>query len=395
MDFDEFLIELNHNRNCNFIAYAMTYLHADSVDATIKYIQSLGIDVVGYVLIMEHHITGKILSKEDFLCAANNHIEFIYLNSKSITVKSFFDTIKAYSMTLCGAANNKKNRKDIYLAFPDLDIFWAREVGGIFSDKNMKYVILEDGAASYMNDIVRRLCFFEEEEAAQYNILLRTVKRTKIVVRTWMTTVLEKLLYKRKRLVYGTIFCTNIKKGTVISKNLQWAPFFLDVYKEKGLSLQSKILDDFVCDVLINTQCLEENKATDGQVDFELYKKCIRILDQHHLSIVLKPHPRELNVQKYVQLQCRVCDGIKASQEIILASLPQKPKCIVSIYSSTLLNVQGLFEVPAVSLAKIVLKENISDSLRETLLDFIAKHEELFLFPESIEEFEDMILKLV
>lgn len=144
---------------------------------------------------------------------------------------------------------------------------------------------------------------------------------------------------------------------------------------------------------MVNTQCLAENKITDGHLDLNLYEKVVDIAREIGLSVVLKPHPRELNVEKYKRLRIKLIPSDTA-QEAILANLEEKPKCIVSIFSSALLNAWGLFDIPAISLAKIMLKEEINEEFRRQLMDFIKQYNGVFLFPESYEKFKNAIQSL-
>ena len=58
---------LINNRNCNFIAYGNTVLHACGIDAVVKYLSDKGIELNGYILIGEHGVTGRLLSKDNFV----------------------------------------------------------------------------------------------------------------------------------------------------------------------------------------------------------------------------------------------------------------------------------------------------------------------------------------
>lgn len=62
--------------------------------------------------------------------------------------------------------------------------------------------------------------------------------------------------------------------------------------------------------------------------------------------------------------------------------------------SSTLLNAYGLFDIPAISLAKIMIREDINSVFAGQLNDFIDQYKNVFIFPENMDELKDVLLSL-
>lgn len=58
---------LRENSECNFIAYGNTVLHACGIDAAVKYLHNIGIDLNGYILMGEHGVTGRVLTRKHFV----------------------------------------------------------------------------------------------------------------------------------------------------------------------------------------------------------------------------------------------------------------------------------------------------------------------------------------
>ena len=168
-------------------------------------------------------------------------------------------------------------------------------------------------------------------------------------------------------------------------------------YYKRALKRQLKMetpieFKEFSKSILINTQCLFESNMTNGIVDLKLYKDAVKIVKKYNEKILVKPHPREMNIRKYEDIGCDLIKEMEYSQEVILSNLKEMPLCIISVFSSTLLNATGLFGVPAISLAKLMLRKNISKNMVGVLKKYIRQYDNIILFPDSWEELENLIM---
>ena len=146
--------------------------------------------------------------------------------------------------------------------------------------------------------------------------------------------------------------------------------------------------------IVINSQGLGEFGISDGKTDFQAFEKVAELLADSKERIVLKPHPREKEINKYINLGWDVLKT-RVSQEVLIAKTNIRPKCIISIYSSTLLNAYGLYNVPVISLAKILLRERLSNTLRNQLMRYVDMYEGIVLFPSNYDELLSIINKTV
>ncbi len=393
MNYKEFLNELKTNNECNFIAMAVTVHQANSIDATIAYLEDNGVKLNGYVLMIPHGKTGKVVVPEKFV-NKNENIKYIdYENTfKLETIKD-----KIYGRLLPffnNFFNKETNQKVFYIGASQLQYFWIYGLNQIFPNRNFKLILLEDGDGSYADHFNDLLNFVKR---AQNNLtnLKYYITYIKFCISYFFEFINYKIFDKKRNLIRSTIFLKITKDGKYkLIRNEKMSKYYEEVFKKFGSNIPREKLKIFENSALINTQPLNSNNISDGIVDFEAYRKVIESLKSLNINVVIKPHPRELDYKKYEEFNCNIFNDNTYSQEAILANLDRKPKCIISIFSSTLLNATGIYGIPAISLAKIILKEKINDVFVEQLKDFINRYKDLFFFPETYEELSEYLREL-
>lgn len=389
---NEFCKMLEKDRQCNFVALAITYLQANSIDATIKYLQAKGVEINGYILIASHKVTGMLLDESMFLCRDNPNIKFIEFDYTS--TEKFGSFQKISNKLSIFFDSKKKSKNDIYIAWIDIDMYWVGMLKNI-TPKKVTYILLDDGGGSYANKYDDIVHLIQYGNNGKKNGLKVRLKKIKVYLNCLFRDIIINRMKKTNRIIWSTIFHKVYENGSYkLVPNSDLTPFYVDTLGETGKALDERDINVLYDSALFNTQCLVENKITDGVIDYELYKKCSLILKKHSIDVVIKPHPREMNKIRYNEIADFVYEGNGYSQEVLLARGEKKPKCIISIFSSTLLNAYGLFGIKAISLAKIVLREEISEGFREQLSEFIELYGDLFFFPETLEEFENMVKEL-
>lgn len=390
MNYQEFINELKTNSECNFIAEAITVHQANSIDATIAFLEDNGVKLNGYVLMISHPTTGKVVTQEKFV-NKNENIKYIdYENDyrfnslKDKILGRFFPLFKNF-------IDKESNHKMFYIASPNLRLVWLYCLNQYLPNRNYKLILLEDGAGSYEDQFNHRInyikCYYNNTYSLKYYIFY-----LKFCFYYFIEFINAKILEKKRHLIRNTIFL-NKKEGNTyrLIRNEKMSKYYQDVFKKFGSNIPKEKLKIFENAALINTQPLKSNNITDGIIDFDAYRKVVEILNNLKIPVVIKPHPRELDYKKYEEFNCKIFNDNTCSQEAILANLDCKPKCIISIFSSTLLNATGIYGIPAISLAKIILKENINDVFVEQLKDFINRYKDFFFFPETYEELTEYL----
>ena len=393
MNLIEFLNVLKTNPECNFIAQTVTTLQANSVDATIAYLAEHGIDLNGYVLMIPHGTTGKLVTRDKF---TNNNPRIRYIDFEFSDTLSLKDRIiaKVYSL-FKNIKKKKSNQSDFYIASPVFNFNWLYLLRKIYPNRNFKFVLLEDGGGSYADHFTNSLDFVKYAYNSNTHCVRYTLAYIRFCILFFYEYINIILIGKKQNLIKTTIFRREVNNNLAkLTKNGDIDKYYQSVFKKMGSKIPIEKLTDFENCVLINTQCLKSNNVTDGVADFDIYSKTVNLLKKYEFSVVLKPHPRELDYKKYNRLGCKLFTDTAYTQESILANLKTKPKCIISIFSSTLLNAYGIFNIPAISLAKIMLHEKINDVFRKQLLDFIDLYKDLFYFPENYKELEEYLNRI-
>lgn len=388
---EELEVMLRNNSECNFIAYGNTVLHACGVDAVIKYLLDKEIEINGYILMAEHGVTGRVLSENNFI-TRNERIKYI-----DITASEYRDfTGIRERMQLLFKKQTKFSRR-IYFVTPTFDTEWYSFIQSIYPDAKIIHVIIDDGGATYENPMLVEYQYMRQNEGDSTSQLLKYLcSKLKLLYRVGYVEIWKKHLIRQNQCIYGTIYKKKINRSgeSVFEKNEPFSRLYKEVFAESAVEDSSSLMEAFESTILINTQCFEENDLTDGIVDYNTIERFLKCLEGIDIPVVLKPHPRELKPQKYETLGCRIIYE-QVSQEKMIARAEKKPKCIVSFYSSMLFNAKGLFDVPAISLARILLKEDIPQALKIELEGFYKDYKSIIYFPEDYEELKKILKKIL
>lgn len=383
---------LINNRNCNFIAYGNTVLHACGIDAVVKYLSDKGIELNGYILIGEHGVTGRLLSKDNFVTQSEK-IKILDINTYEY--KDLIGLKKRIKLLFQKSLHTDKK---IFLVKPVLDPDWHVFVQSIFPNEKLVHIIIDDGGATYENPMVNAAQYMPLNETNDLKQKLRhPYLKLKLLYRVYYLEFWKRHLEKNNEYICGTIYKKNVDQKTgdaEFEKNELFSKWYREVFEDVSLDISDNIIEPFEDSIIINTQCFEENKLTDGIVDFKVIDSFIKCLEGINIPVVLKPHPREIHPEKYESLGCNVIYE-KVSQEKIIAKTKIKPKCIVSFYSSMLFNAYGLFDIPAISLARILLKEEISEVLKAELIEFYKNYKSVIYFPEDYDELNRLLREML
>lgn len=385
MNIESIINFLKEDTDFNFIGIGVTPLHVNGIDAAIEYLNSDGIEVNGYVLMMEHKATGRAIAPSSF----NNEIEKINYLEFENKEENRIGLLKKVCRVLVPFKSKRhvSNKRIVYLVSPDISYKWVSYLEAVDRSIEIRYILIDDGAGSYVDKLKNVVYSLKYERVEKREATSKYfVSLVKTYVKYFYDKMFISLLKKRENLVVATLFIKSIKDGT-LKRNTRIMGCYRKSFKKQGEGISKEILNLYEDCILINTQCLEECGMTNGVLDFEVYKRVIDELNMHmQVPIIIKPHPREMRAEKYMELNAKVHYGNDYAQEAILANLSVLPRCVISIFSSTLLNATGIFDIPAVSLAKIVLKEDIDQVFEAQLLEFISEHEKFLLFPETVEE---------
>ena len=388
MKYDKSLFEdINNaeNEQANFYAYGLTPLQAIGIDAVYNKLQSNNHQLNGFVIIGSHPITGKLLDKETF-SLKNENIRFIF-SDLNVTNNPIRDRLIAIKLS---ASKTKKNK--VFVICSEIDYHWFSILEKRLKTSNICYILIDDGSGSYTNLFKKTLNLtLNAKHINKFNLsYIKTY--IKILIRVSYIYLLMYILTKKGRLIDYRIFKYSHNQ---FNRNNDISNFYSEAFKAKGIKKINKEWEIFNESALINTQCLMENGIINNSIDIDIYEKVVSILNDLNYHTVVKTHPREQVIARYNSLDnTYIYSDSSVSQEVILSCCEKKPKCIISIFSSTLLNANGLFNIPAISLAKIALKYDISNIFKKQLEEYINKYKSIFYFPNNYEELKELLKKL-
>ena len=244
--------------------------------------------------------------------------------------------------------------------------------------KQCAIIKIDDGAGSYMSSTYLKYSYLQYEYP--YPIAF-----AKALIYGYVTNKNKKIFEHKNAYIDANIFKFSKHKGkNKYEANKEFAPFYNEVFR-KSCQIEDN-LSIFEDAIVINTQPLKEMGITDGIIDYQLYSQLNSILKKSDRRIVLKPHPREQEIEKYRNLGWVIYNKKGMSQEGIFAVIREKPFCLISLYSSTLLNAYGLSNLPVISLARIMLQMKISKALKKELKEYIKNYNSIVYFPASLDE---------
>ena len=374
---EDLIEEINNKPDCNFIACAVTYLQAIGINATINKMKADGEIPCGFILLLAHPITGRILRKPDF-----------DINGTQIVVVDYCDQYRQpcskpiKNRILALYESQKVNNKElINILWTAIDYRWYEVIYRTTTKKQLRFVLIDDGDGSYINQFSNEMYFeLYEKGDSTYSWVKAFIR---IFVRESTRRILVNILKHRNRFIDNRLFHVD-KDGRYIP-NIHILEFYNNAFREQGCSIDKAIIEKCENAVLFNTQCLFENKMSDGKTDLELYRSVSECAKSLGLKVAIKPHPRELDIRKYSDFNIDIIPS-NISQEALLANTKEKPVCVISIFSSTLLNAYGIFDIPVISLAKIFIKNGVSSIVESQLKDYIKRYEKNFIFPETVDE---------
>lgn len=383
MKLEDLIALLKRNAGVNFIGMAITPLQMAGIDASIMYLESRGVAVNGYILVTSHPSTGRSINKNNFVTDAPGikFLDFDYSFKTSKTIKEQLDIKKKILESV-----HSHGKEDIYFAWTETvsNIMYA--IREALPNKHLKLIKIDDGAGSYMPSTYLRFSYLQYE----YNLPIAFIKAA---IYGYATKKNRKVLSRNNAYIDANIFKVSRENGKVVYiPNKEFVSFYNDSFR-RSCENQSN-LTIFEDSIVINTQPLKEMGITDGVIDYELYKQLNDVFKHMDRNVVLKPHPREQDIERYNNLGWITYAEKGVSQEGIFASVKRKPLCLISLYSSTLLNAYGLSNIPVISLARILLEKQIPGALRKELKEYIKNYRSIVYFPASFEELHKHLVVL-
>ena len=369
---EEELLKKIEEEEISILAFAITPWHALGVEACIYNIMQEESTLKGYVLIIDHPITGRALTEENFRYSQSLGIQVAVLKSGS-TKRTIFEKIKnkveKYSF-YCFPFLYRQYKQPLYLLKP-LEPYYEMVPKICKINCNLKIYITDEGLGSYLNSPL-----------------------------TWWKSIFIEAGIKRGILSTWHLFVRNPYFNRVL-RRFEYRKFQLLTYQNKtwvenqeAVIAFRKIMEfdqvktesDFYGNaIVINSDMLYACGALSEDADLAQYKKISEFAAKTDTTLILKPHPRETKLDRYQELVCMIDTRYELAQEAILSGVASKPLCVIGLGSTTLVTAKLFFDIETISLNKIIGTKNLLKN-KKYFEPFNRTFGNVIFIPETEEE---------
>jgi len=356
----------------NFIAEAMTPLHVLGIEALILYLERKGFNCKGFILAIDHAATGKGLDESMFHRNCYSGVvpySFIPNQEEKKNDIKFYLNLKK---------NITKSNTFIYATpfVPSFDRIPL--VMGVRPNDNLQIYLTEEGIASYLSNPYK----------LYYHRLFKPklYRYPKII---WKNLIRNRF-YKSHLIKADKLHTFSILQetdGTYVS-NEEFSISCKEIFKTYT---SNRDYSQYEGAIVFTPSLLFEGGVISKRIDVEIYESIKRVVGEK-CNYIVKPHPREKNLEAYSSLNCYIERDYKDSFESIIAKLGRKPKCIIGDMGSALVNVSALFGVKTISISKLIddeclLIKNYFDAYNEAFKNLVY-------IPETFDELKNYLEEL-
>lgn len=380
----ELLAKIEKNLQWNLVAFVVTPWAAHGVDAFIEYMNDCGIQPNGTICVIKHGQAGYLVDCDHFSFSSKDIHICTLINS---TMK--LPIVKKIKMKLNMYANNivakqKGNRNIFILNQGSMNYEWHARLKKLKDGRIARSVIIDEGIGMYMRDKKTWI----KEDCSNASSLKE--KLSIVVSRYVVNPLMQKRLSSEGELMNFSILQRNTK-NELISNEVS-VKYYKTVIHRLGIRENIERLSIYENAIVVNTQPFYEYNQVFEDEDIQIIQRLCELCAKKGIKVVLKPHPREKNIDRYNILKnCWIDDRKGITQESIISQLTIKPKAIVGFSSTTLISERVFDEIPAISLIRCVNIQNIETKMRADFVDFERSFKRFASFPQNWEELDDCL----
>lgn len=200
----------------------------------------------------------------------------------------------------------------------------------------------------------------------------------------WMYQRYTKIALKcRKQLIYNTFFLRRRRKLTV---NCECIDCLREVM-EDAVHLYSHVEGTIYENrLIICTQVFHDLGQIRNDADMVVIRQICNEAEKNHIGVVIKPHPRETDIDKYRGLGAEVEENHGVPMEIMLAGLQRKPVALVGITTTSLVSASVLWGMKTFSIVGLVGQENFAREVREDIDHFPRIFAKYVTLPKTVND---------
>lgn len=187
--------------------------------------------------------------------------------------------------------------------------------------------------------------------------------------------------------------------GDVAEKNSHVCACVSCVFDELAVAFDVPTID-YSNTVIIATTRFAELGAE--SFELTLLKEVVTVFQDMGLTVVLRPHPNDVDAERYGQLSVEIDDHLDVTLESLIAHSKELPVAILGFMSSSQLIANALWGVPAICISYVLgqgwaaaaeksggmrLLDRETQDAKELFSDYV-------MFPSSVAELEEAIAAL-
>lgn len=318
----------------NFFGVVTTPWHIHGLLASIKYLKSQNVNLIGTIFITPHAVTGYCIKKDDIPYIEG--INVITIDDRNISFLQRIIKIFYSFLYILRPHEDAKDKCAFYLVVPRVENAYISEiVSKTLKNIEIIHCVYDEGVATYFP-------FSIESTNLKEKLLNLYLKH---IVYGWGRKKIES-----KCMVFNTQLFL-YRNGRLIP-NQVIIPFYVHEIRN-SISCVSKNNICFAkkC-ILICTTAWRRKEIVDSE-DVRLIKSIKTEFEKNGYSVIFKPHPRDLNF-------CALYGDVeimpvgKISLESVLLNSTIRPHAVISISSTTLVTSKLLAGIPSFDVSQML-----------------------------------------
>lgn len=364
----ELIKKIKREKDIDFLAIVTSSWHYLSALSTIAWLKRKKGVRRGIILVFEHPTDGYVIEPR-------------------LVMTDWFPGLEAYCFKFGALASDaevrkylfhhEKDGKEFYILRPVMPkLEFSVKLYNENARKNVIHIVIEEGMATYMRDW--KGWMFEE-------VTTRDIAEVwkKLGERVWKKEIYRRMLAMRGEYLENILF---VKRGKNLIKNKRAISYFKKILEKAADIYDFSAYKNYENSVIICTQTYGEQRRILKNDDMEVLKRLCRAMQEKGWNVIIKPHPREKNIHKYEVMGCEIDRNSGVPLESIFAGLNVKPRCVVGITTTTLVTAKLFWNIPAISIAKLIQTENYTKEIAGEIDSFCKIFGNMLEIPENLKQ---------
>lgn len=243
--------------------------------------------------------------------------------------------------------------------------------------RNFINIVIDEGLGYYLRNTKGWL--LEGKKPKQ-----STPKFMERVIKEWLyKAYTETTLKHHNQLLYHTFF---LKKRGKLIVNDNCVNCLRTVLEETTTCYPQNDYALYENKLIICTQVFHDLGQITNNADITVIRKICDEARKNHIGVIIKPHPRETDIDKYRYPGVEVDEKQSVPLEIILAGTKRKPLAIIGITTTSLVSANILWNIDSFSIIRLVGLKNFAYEVREDIEHFPRCFSNFVALPNSIND---------